>query len=193
MSVKEMIESIRMGTTYTFKVVKAATVAKKTNRSSRIRYRHCSNIVYVRIHHFTGSTTVVSADNGYKKTPTYYTTDTFAKTTFAAFLTSMSKSKNESQSGCKCRCSSHQNLIGQLTKSGSHNYTIDDLKQLMQEELREMSEGLRVQKNLTSAWVRARRSADDRRMISAGIGYVAIVVIAMPFVLAVVSDCRKLK
>ncbi|CAC5378131.1 unnamed protein product [Mytilus coruscus] len=138
-----------------------------------------------------GPTTAVSTNIELKKTTTFYTTDSGTKTTFAEILSTTSNSQNESQSLCACQCSSKQ--MNQSTKSRSHNYTTAELKQLLQEELREMSEQLRVQKNLTSAWVRARRSADDRRMISVGIGYVAIVIISMPFVLVVVSDCRKIR
>ncbi|CAG2202650.1 unnamed protein product [Mytilus edulis] len=136
-----------------------------------------------------GSTTSLSTDIELKKTTTFHTTDSGTKTTLAEFLTSTSNSENESLSWCECQCSSQ--LIDQST--GSHNYTTAQLKQLMQEELREMSEQLRVQRNLTSAWIRARRSADDQRITSVGMGYVAIGIIAMPFVLVVVSDCRKRK
>ncbi|CAG2225225.1 unnamed protein product [Mytilus edulis] len=121
-----------------------------------------------------GSTTSLSTDIELKKTTTFHTTDSGTKTTLAEFLTSTSNSQNESL-------------------SWSHNYTTAQLKQLMQEELREMSEKLRVQRNLTSAWIRARRSADDQRITSVGMGYVAIGIIAMPFVLVFVSDCRKRK
>ncbi|CAG2205904.1 unnamed protein product [Mytilus edulis] len=62
----------------------------------------------------------------------------------------------------------------------------------MKEELQEITKQLRVQKNLTSAWVRARRSADDQRMTSVGMGYVAIGIIAMPFILVVLlqASCK---
>ncbi|XP_052075705.1 putative macrophage stimulating 1-like protein [Mytilus californianus] len=144
---------------------------------------------------FCGSTPAVPSHIKSQITTTYYTTAAYVNATSdsAVFPSPLLEDKNESQSRCKCRCSSSEQLIDQSTKSSDHNYTNAELKQLMKEELRGITEQLRVQKNLTSAWFRARRSADDRRMTSVGMGYVAIGIIAMPFILTVVSDCCKLK
>ncbi|VDH97333.1 Hypothetical predicted protein [Mytilus galloprovincialis] len=123
------------------------------------------------------------------------TTTTYVNVTSNSevFSTPLPEVKNDSQSRCKCSCSTSEQIIGQSTKFNNHNYTNTELKQKMKEEIREISEQLSVQKNLTSAWVRARRSADDQRMTCVGMGYVAIGIIAMPFILAMVSDCCKLK
>ncbi|CAG2239474.1 PLG [Mytilus edulis] len=122
------------------------------------------------------STTAVSSHIKCQKTTTYYTTAAYVNETSdsAVFPTQLPEDKNDSQSRCKCRCSTREQFIGQLTKSSNHNYTNTELKNQMKEELQEITKQLRVQKNLTSAWVRARRSADDQRMTSVGMGYVAI-------------------
>ncbi|VDH97334.1 Hypothetical predicted protein [Mytilus galloprovincialis] len=144
---------------------------------------------------FCGLTPAVSSHIKCKRTTTYYTTAAYVNETTdsAVSPTQLPEDKIVSQSRCECRCYTNEQFISHSTNSRNHNYTNTELKQQMKEELREISEQLKVQKNLTSAWVRARRCADDQRMASVGMGYVAIVIIAMPFILTFVSDCCKLK
>lgn len=72
------------------------------------------------------------------------------------------------------------------------NLTRAELKEAMKHELDEMTANLTINSKNTSMAIRRLISARDERLSSASVGYVGIVMLAIPAILLFLCDCPRL-
>ena len=72
------------------------------------------------------------------------------------------------------------------------NLTRAELKEAMKHELDEMTANLTINSKNTSMAIRRLISARDERLSSASVGYVGIVMLAIPAILLFLCDCTRL-
>lgn len=96
------------------------------------------------------------------------------------------KAESNVNSTCYCPCNTVSNKWDFLSNG---TYTIDELKVLLRDNLEELERQVAIDKSQTLSSIYKKRCMEDGRPSSKVMGFFGAIMISIPVVLIVISDC----